>query len=222
MRRRDEGCCDTSFGVGAVWGSETLHALACQLSGPVGRMPSRWWARATQKFLLCWFVIWKATQTLPVWQRAEHAARALSGISNLHLGVHSCFGARPAARAPDTFEPGTQRQSWQHEAVTHRRVRQHQSFGEVPRWARGRALAPPPSAASPLLPVWPTTRLLWPPRAACAQAGVLGRRGWALGSVVARISREVGGRVTTNVMLRDLDVADGRKLEVVADGLPLG
>ena len=40
-------------------------------------------------------------------------------------------------------------------------------------------------------------------RAACAQAGVLGRRGWALESVVARVCREAGGRVTTNVMLRD-------------------
>ena len=54
-------------------------------------------------------------------------------------------------------------------------------------------------------------------RAACAQAGVLGRRGWAWESVVARVCREAGGRVTTNVMLRDLDmalpdVADGRRL----------
>ena len=44
-------------------------------------------------------------------------------------------------------------------------------------------------------------------------------------SVAARICREIG-RVTTNVMLRDLDMvlpnaADGRRLEVVADGLPL-
>ena len=63
-------------------------------------------------------------------------------------------------------------------------------------------------------------------RAACAQAGVLGRRGWALDSVVARVCREAGGRVTTNVMLRDFnmalpDVADGRRLEVVVDELPL-
>ena len=42
-------------------------------------------------------------------------------------------------------------------------------------------------------------------RAACAQAGVLGRRGWALESVVARVCREAGGR----------------SLEVVADGFPL-
>ena len=65
-------------------------------------------------------------------------------------------------------------------------------------------------------------------RAACAHAGVLGKRGWALESVAARICREAGGRVTTNVLLRDLDLAfvgaaeaDGRRLEIVVDGLPL-
>ena len=62
-------------------------------------------------------------------------------------------------------------------------------------------------------------------RAACSRAGVLGRRGFALESAAARICREAGGRVTTNVFVRDLDVAvpnalDGRRLEV-ADGLPL-
>ena len=60
----------------------------------------------------------------------------------------------------------------------------------------------------------------------CARAGILGKRGYALESVVARICREAGGRVTTNVFLRELDFglveeADGRRLEVVADGLPL-
>ena len=39
-------------------------------------------------------------------------------------------------------------------------------------------------------------------RAACARAGVLSRRGFALESVVARVCREAGGRVTTNVLLR--------------------
>ena len=63
-------------------------------------------------------------------------------------------------------------------------------------------------------------------RAACALAGVLGGRGWALESVVARTCREAGGRVTTNVLVRGLglvgpDVEDNRRLEVVADGLPL-
>ena len=56
--------------------------------------------------------------------------------------------------------------------------------------------------------------------------GVLGRRGYPLENVVAWICREAGGRVATNVLVRDLDIAepiagDGRRLEVVADGLPL-
>ena len=59
------------------------------------------------------------------------------------------------------------------------------------------------------------------------RAGVLGRRGFALESVVARVCREGGVRVTTNMFVRDLDLdvpnaaRDGRRLEVVADGLPL-
>ena len=45
-------------------------------------------------------------------------------------------------------------------------------------------------------------------------------------SVAARIRREAVGKVSTNVMVRDLDVAvpsavGGRRLEVVVDGLPL-
>ena len=62
-------------------------------------------------------------------------------------------------------------------------------------------------------------------RAACARAGVLGRRGFALESAAARICREAGGRVGTNRMMRDLDLpvlaTDSRRLEVVVDGLPL-
>ena len=63
-------------------------------------------------------------------------------------------------------------------------------------------------------------------RAACAVVGVLGRRGYPLESAAARVCREAGARVSTNVLVRDLDILpldrqDGRKLEVVADGLPL-
>ena len=58
-----------------------------------------------------------------------------------------------------------------------------------------------------------------------AQAGVLGRRGFAVESAAARICREAGGRVSTNRFVRDLDIGvpvnDGRRLEVVVDGLPL-
>ena len=62
-------------------------------------------------------------------------------------------------------------------------------------------------------------------RAVCARAGVLGRREVAVESAAARICRE-GARVTTNVMVRDMDLAapsprDARRLEIVADGLLL-
>ena len=60
-------------------------------------------------------------------------------------------------------------------------------------------------------------------RAACSVAGVLGRRGFALESVGARICREAGARVSTNVFVRDLDLLapNARRLEIVAEGLPL-
>ena len=63
-------------------------------------------------------------------------------------------------------------------------------------------------------------------RAACAQVVVLGRRGFALESAAARVCREAGGFVSVNQFVLDLDIAapnaaDSRRLEVVADGLPL-
>ena len=52
-----------------------------------------------------------------------------------------------------------------------------------------------------------------------------GRRGFALESAAAKC-REAGGRVATNLFVRDLDVnvpnlMDNRRPEVVADGLPV-
>ena len=63
-------------------------------------------------------------------------------------------------------------------------------------------------------------------RAACAEAGVLGKRGFPLECAAAQVCREAGARVTTNVLVRDMDLAhfnalDSRRLEVVADGLTL-
>ena len=63
-------------------------------------------------------------------------------------------------------------------------------------------------------------------RAACPLAGVLGRRGFSLESAAARVCREAGGRVTTNVRVQDMDLLplhhlDNRRLEVVVDDLPL-
>ena len=42
-------------------------------------------------------------------------------------------------------------------------------------------------------------------QSACATTGVLGRRGFAVESAAARICREGGGHVRTNVLVRDLD-----------------
>ena len=63
-------------------------------------------------------------------------------------------------------------------------------------------------------------------RAACGRTGALGRRGFPLESAAARICREGGARVVPNMLVRDMDLevpvaADARRLEVVADGLPL-
>ena len=54
----------------------------------------------------------------------------------------------------------------------------------------------------------------------------MGRRGWVLENVAARVCREAGGRVRTNLAVRDMDLGahvqlDGRRLEIVVDGLPL-
>ena len=63
-------------------------------------------------------------------------------------------------------------------------------------------------------------------RAACSRAGVLGRRGFAVESIGARICREGGARVSTNVHVFVLDILapevhDGRRIEIIAEGLPL-
>jgi hypothetical protein len=63
-------------------------------------------------------------------------------------------------------------------------------------------------------------------RASCAVSGILVRRAVPMESALARVFREAGGRVRTNVFVRDLNIGigragDGRRIEVIADGLPL-
>ena len=62
-------------------------------------------------------------------------------------------------------------------------------------------------------------------RAACAQAGVLRSRAVPLERALARICREAGARVATNVPLSrmnlDAPILDHRTIEVLANGLPL-
>ena len=62
-------------------------------------------------------------------------------------------------------------------------------------------------------------------RAACPRAGALRSRGVAMERAMARICREAGASVCTNVLLRDLNThssrTDERRIEVIANGLPL-
>ena len=58
-------------------------------------------------------------------------------------------------------------------------------------------------------------------RAACARAGLLWSRGCPLERAAARVCREAGARVTVNSRLADMNLLDDRRLEVVANGLPL-
>ena len=62
-------------------------------------------------------------------------------------------------------------------------------------------------------------------RAACATSGVLSTRAVPLEHAVARVCREAGARVARHVRLADMNldvpVADERRIEVVANGLPL-
>ena len=55
-------------------------------------------------------------------------------------------------------------------------------------------------------------------RAACAVAGVLGRRGFVVESAAARVCREAGARVSLNVRVQDMDLARPD----VLDNRPLG
>ena len=72
---------------------------------------------------------------------------------------------------------------------------------------QGHPTAPPPSPSSldrAFLPVCPSTRRLWPPPCSLRSGWGLGKEGYALETVTARICREAGGRVTTNVWFATL------------------
>ena len=63
-------------------------------------------------------------------------------------------------------------------------------------------------------------------RSACLRSGVLGSRACPLERAAARVCREAGARVTTNALLSDLNIPsvdrmDRRRIEVIANGLPL-
>ena len=61
--------------------------------------------------------------------------------------------------------------------------------------------------------------------AACPRSGTLRQRGGPLERAAARVCREAGAAVATNVLVRDLNLQaarqDERRIEVIANGLPL-
>ena len=159
------------------------------------------------------------------------------------------FGTRPVG----DVEPGQPRHGWQ--KVATELVHGHHITSAVWPWLSVSEKALFRSQGGPLVGIlftcFPTSsqavfrvlllRRLWqplPPSSRFCRCGLLdplgpgslrssrsvGRRAFALET--ARVCREAGARVTTNVMVRDLDLVpqervDGRRLEVVADGLPL-
>ena len=158
------------------------------------------------------------------------------------------MGARPEPRELEDFELGCTKDGWQHEASSRTeetfRAESRQGVVTLSRWTKGQlalstclvnrltsfhpaavpghsvpsvALSLPSNRAK--LPVWPSTRLSRPSPSILCTAGCWGGRG-AVENAAARICREAGGRVTTNAMVGP-HVDDGRRLEVVADGLPL-
>ena len=163
---------------------------------------------------------------------------------------HALAGVRPGSREPEDFEPGVLRDGWQHEATS--RIELHfrdSDFRSQGGPGAGSAMSTCPTSRLTKipphlfrlvllrrlgLPLPLTARSCRCGRPlhsrgrhgeACVRAGVLEGRGWAMESAVARGCREAGGRGTTNVMVRDLDliqsgVIDARRLEMVVDGLP--
>ena len=91
--------------------------------------------------------------------------------------------------------------------------------------ARGVASAVEAALASraKAMQMWGSLDPLGDHRAACPVAGILGPRSAPLERAAARICREGGARVATNVFLRDMNVdvplADSRRIEVLANGL---
>ena len=61
-------------------------------------------------------------------------------------------------------------------------------------------------------------------RAACPRSGRLKLRSGPMERMLARVCREAGARIRTNVLLRDMNVAvqarDERRIEILAHGLP--
>ena len=166
---------------------------------------------------------------------AEHlrcaalAARRLDGVQGFEIPSWRALmeGARPPPRDPEDDEPGSQRQGWQHEASSRieREFRDAQLFPTINDAQRALLRSQSGPGAGVFLrttPCNPVTRL----DSFTFRILLCRRLGFAVERVVARVCREGGARVSTNIMVRDMDLAvpipgDSRRIEVLADGLAL-
>ena len=128
-------------------------------------------------------------------------------------------GAQPRQNELDDAEPGIKKHGWQFGSTQ----KVEDCFLSGAMWPR----LSPPSRALLRSQGGPMAWLSWPsPRSLRHRGGVLGWRGFALESAAASVCREAGARVSLNVRVQDMDLArpnilDNRRLEIVADGLPL-
>ena len=221
--------------VGLVSGRPRVSVVL--LIGPVGQIASPWSTLGTLLSLLCFFIIWKELLSPLAWVRQGRLLTNWWGLGlNFILARHP-QGTKWKNSSGDVVLVGNTRpvHAERHHRDSQTLLRSQGGPGS------GLAFSTSPMCRITRLgshhfrPLPLTVRscrcgrpldALGHHRAACARAGVLVRRGFALESVVARICREAGGRVSANVLLRDLDLhapiaADGRRLEVAVDGMPL-
>ena len=174
----------------------------------------------------------EGSPTSPSLQAASQCRAELTGKMGFVPLSRDALGERPPFE-PEDQEPGTSQRGLQHEACMHVESEfraelftrdSHGPRDEHPIFSSALCCSDVFAMLSPFL--CSVADVAVHHRATCAQAGMLGRRGYALESIMARICREACGRVRTNLMVCDMDVpapvaVDNRRLEVVVDGLPV-
>ena len=102
-------------------------------------------------------------------------------------------------------------------------ARCHPSLGSMPRFSWFFSCGASGAHFPCKLLVWPSTRFAWPSPLSLGSG--LGSQRILIGEA-ARVCREAGARVSLNVRVHDLDLPplgrpDNRRIEIIADGLPL-
>ena len=207
------------------------------------------WADCLEMIAAAEIQVWQ-TWSSPRWVRQTQGSMSVGHLKFVNkrwelgstfLNGGTCERIAPTKPRMNDMWVGIPTHGWQHdltEAVPHLfnttmwpRLRQNKLWSghTAARWQESPftcffvnreshlRLPSPPSSWNCLcgLPTW----LSW----LSPQIEVLGRQGYALESNVGRVW-ETNARVSTNVMMRDMDpktAPDTRRLEVVADGLPL-